>query len=89
MSKEVIFVASSTPVKSLASSITRMLDEGKDIELRGIGAGANSQAIKAVASARVFVNKQGKELLIRPCFDTIINKDGEERTVCVFNLLVW
>ena len=77
---KVIRVSSSSDVKSLASSITRVLEEGSIAEVQSIGAGSTNQAIKGIALARGFVAPKGRDLIVRPGFgDTSI--DGKEKTV--------
>lgn len=76
---KVLKVSSKSPVKGVAGSITKALEEGNLVEVQTIGAGALNQAIKACAMARGFVGNKGRDLIVRPGFgETII--DGEERT---------
>lgn len=67
----ILRVAASTPAQDLASAIAYACFEGSPPTLRAIGAGAINQAIKGCAIARQFVAPRGKDLTIRPGFDTV------------------
>lgn len=87
--KKQIHVSSKTAVPQLAASIIHSTEEFTDVEVRAIGAGAVSQAYKACAVARGIIGSKGRELLIRPGFDMITDKeDGKEKTVMVFVLVI-
>lgn len=74
-----IKVAGKSNVKGVAGSITKSLEDNKDVELTAIGASAVNQAIKATAMARGFMSVKGHDLYLAPGFsNTII--DGEEVT---------
>ena len=79
MSKIVLKVASSSNPSSVAGALVKNMQEGKDVELLSVGAGAVNQAVKAVAIARGFVAPSGVDLICIPAF-TDIEIDGEERT---------
>lgn len=85
--KKTIKVSSTSPVSSLSGSIVRSTEEGVDIEVRAVGAGAVNQMYKAIASARGILASKGKDLYIKPGFDEI-NENGAERTVMLANLIV-
>lgn len=75
-----IRVKSASDVKALAGSITKSLEEGNEVEVQSIGAGAVNQAVKAIAMARGFIAPKGKDVIVRPGFgETMI--DGKEKTV--------
>lgn len=80
MQTPVLKVSAKSPVKSVARSITKALEEsGTSVEIQVIGAGALNQAIKAVTIARGFVANKGRDLVVRPGFgETEI--DGETLT---------
>lgn len=80
-------VSSKTSVQKLASSLLICIEENSDVEVRAIGASAVSQAFKGIASARTRL-PSGRDLLIRPGFDTIIDNEGLEKTVLVFRLII-
>lgn len=80
MAKCIIRVKSASDVKALAGSITKALEDGSEVEVQSIGAGAVNQAIKAIAMSRGFIAPKGKDVIVRPGFgETII--DGKEKTV--------
>ncbi len=81
-------VKSNTPVKTLAASITTcLIKDGNDVTVRAIGAGAVNQMYKALAVARGQIAVSGKDLLIKPGFDTI--EDGEEtKTVMLAKVIL-
>lgn len=80
--KRVFKISGSSPVPQTAGSIVKCYEDGHDIELRAIGAGATSQMFKSCAVARGILASKAKELSIKPGFDTT-EIDGEERTVLV------
>lgn len=85
--KKVFKISGSSPVPQTAGSIVKSYEDGFDIELRAIGAGAVSQMFKACAVARGILASKAKELSIKPGFDeTVI--DGEERTVLVAQVVI-
>lgn len=81
MAKEkiVLKVAAGSNPSSVAGSIVKNIQEGKDVELLAVGAGANNQAIKAAAIARGFAAPAGMDLLVKPGFVdvNIPNQAGE------------
>lgn len=85
--KKVIKVSSKSPVSPLSGSIVMSVEEGVDVEVRAVGAGAVNQMYKAIASARGILATKGKDLYIKPGFDEI-SEDGTERTVMIANLVV-
>lgn len=54
-----------TPVGALAGSISKNLDEGKHVNIIAIGAPANNQAVKAIATASGHAGSKGKSLKIK------------------------
>lgn len=88
MGKETIqlkLAAKSNP-SSVAGSIVKNMNEGKTVELIGIGAGSLNQGVKAVAIARGYIAPQGIDLAMIPAFvDTEI--DGESRTAVVYKII--
>jgi stage V sporulation protein S len=73
---DVLRVGSKTPVAELASTISHRIYDSKPVTIRAIGAGAISQAIKAVAVARGYVAPRGFDLGLIPGFASIIMADG-------------
>lgn len=80
--KKVIKVSSSTSVPQLSGSIVASIEEGFDVEVRAVGAGAVNQMYKSLASARGILASKGKDLFIKPGFSESV--EGENtRTVMV------
>jgi len=85
--KKIIKVSSKSPVPQLAGSIIISVENGDDVELRAVGASAVNQMFKAIASARGTLASKGKDLYIKPGFDSIVEDDAE-KTVMVAHLVV-
>lgn len=65
------WVSSSTPVAKLGSAIAHGVYAEKTVTLRAIGAGAISQAMKAVAVAIGYTAPRGYDLAVRPSFSDV------------------
>lgn len=77
---EVVTVSGKSNAKNTSGYITHLLEEGKTVEVRTIGAAALNQAVKAIAMARGNMALKGRDAITRQGFgDTIV--EGEERTV--------
>ena len=76
---EVLRVSTKSNPNSVAGALAGVLREKGTAELQAVGAGALSQAVKAVAIARGFVAPSGIDLVCVPAFADI-EIDGEERT---------
>ena len=70
MEKVEIKVSSKTNPNSLAGAIASLLKEGKNINVKTIGAGALNQAMKGITIARGFVVVQGIDINCIPSFYT-------------------
>lgn len=81
MAKETINikVAGKSNVKGVAGSITKSLEDNKEVELTAIGASAVNQSIKAIAMARGFMSVKGHDLYVAPGFGNT-HIGGEEVT---------
>lgn len=79
------FVSSSTPVSKLGSAIAHGIYADKTVTLRAIGAGAISQAMKAVAVAIGYAAPRGYDLAVRPSFSDV---DMPDRKVTALSLKV-
>jgi len=79
MSKIVLKVASSSNPSSVAGALVKNMQEGKDVELLAVGAGAVNQAVKAVAIARGYVSPQGVDITIKPGFEDV-EIEGKKKT---------
>lgn len=76
---EILKVASSSNSNSVAGAIAGALEKERVVEAHAIGAGAVNQAVKAIAIARRFVEKEGNKLKVIPGFMDL-EIDGEEKT---------
>lgn len=72
-------VSTKSDVRKVAGAIVSVLDEGKEVILDVIGAGALNQAVKSVAVARSFTITSGADLLISPSF-TNLNGSAKDIT---------
>lgn len=78
--KKVLFkVAASSNVSKIAGAIAKHLEDGLDVELVAIGAGAVNQSVKAIAAARALTAPSGKNLCCVPAFRTE-NTESESKT---------
>jgi stage V sporulation protein SpoVS len=82
-----LFVKSSSPVPSLGSAIAHAVYEGQPVELRAIGAGSVSQAMKAVGAARKFVQQRGIDILLAVGF-TDVEFPDKTMTAMTFEIIV-
>jgi stage V sporulation protein S len=60
---EILRVASRSNPNSVSAAIAGVLELHGVVELHAIGAGAVNQAVKAIAIARRFVEREGKPML--------------------------
>lgn len=79
MSKIILKVASSSNPSSVAGALVKNMQEGKDVELLAVGAGAVNQAVKAVAIARGYISPQGVDITIKPGFEDV-EIEGKKKT---------
>lgn len=79
MSKTVLKVASSSNPSSVAGALVKNMQEGKDVELLAVGAGAVNQAVKAVAISRGYISPQGVDITIKPGFEDV-EIEGKKKT---------
>ncbi|MCB6992402.1 stage V sporulation protein S [bacterium 210820-DFI.6.37] len=80
---EILRVASKSNPSSVAGALAGTIREKGEVELQAIGAGAVSQAVKAIAIARGFVAPGGIDLVAVPAFKTV-EIEGAERTTIKF-----
>jgi stage V sporulation protein S len=76
---EFVRVSAKSNPNSVAGAIVGILREQGSVEVSTIGAGALSQATKAVAIARGFVAPNGIDLISIPAFEDVV-VDGEVKT---------
>jgi len=83
----ILKVAGKSSVLSVAGSIIKSIESGKDVELHAIGASSVNQAAKAIATARGILASKARDLYCAVGFsETEI--DGEQRTLIVFRIVV-
>lgn len=83
----ILKVAGKSSVPSVAGSIVKSIEDGKEVELHCIGASAINQCVKAIATARGILSTKGYEALVRVGFGkTDVN--GEEKTMMVFRIVL-
>ena len=76
-------VSSKSSPASVAGAIAGMIKDGSLVEIQAVGAGAVTQAVKAIAISRGFLSPIGIEIVCVPAFaDIVIN--GEYRTAIRF-----
>ena len=77
--ENVVKVANTSNVNSVAGMIANLLKTNSRVEVNAIGAGALNQAVKAVAVARGYVAPLGVNLVCIPAF-TDVDVGGVDRT---------
>jgi stage V sporulation protein S len=87
MSKIVLKVASSSNPSSVAGALVKNMQEGKEVELLAVGAGAINQAVKAVAIARGYVSPQGVDITVKPGFEDV-EIEGKKKTAIKLIVIV-
>ena len=84
--EQVIKVSSSSSVSTLSGCIVSSIEEGNEVELRAMGAGALNQATKAFIKARGVLSTHGLDTYLLPGFISVKEK-GEERTVISLKIM--
>ena len=80
-------VAAGTQASKAAGAIMKNLQEGQDVSLLAMGAGAVNQAVKAICIARGMAAPHGRNLSTIPGFvDEQV--DGERKTAIRFFVIV-
>jgi stage V sporulation protein S len=72
----VLKVGGGSDPRAVGSAIAHSLAEGKQVTLRGVGAGAINQAVKAIAIATQWTAPRGYGLACIPGFEDIEGRDG-------------
>lgn len=86
---QIFRVGGGTDCKRLAAAIAGSIEkEGRKVVLEYIGAGACSQAVKAVAIANTFLSRSGKFVTGLPTFVHRDLKDNHDTTGMQIKLLV-
>ncbi len=76
---QVLKVSARSQPSQLAGAIAGVLRSGDIAQLQAIGAGAVNQAVKAIATARVYLESDDIDLMCVPSF-TQVELEGERRT---------
>lgn len=85
MEEKILLVKSSTNVGKLAGSVVHAVRTSEDVKIRGVGAGAVNQAIKAIILANKSLEKEGSKLAIIPNF---IDSKNSIEMLTVIELLI-
>lgn len=81
----ILLVAATSPTAALAGSLTHVLTERGTAEMHAIGAGAISQAVKAIAVSRGHLVTNGADLVMFPAF---FNKVVDNRDLTGLKFIV-
>lgn len=82
---KIIKVASTSRTTLVAGAIAGVMREQRSAEVQAIGAGAVNQAVKALATARMFLEGDGIDIYCIPYFMDV-DIDGNERTAVRFRV---
>jgi stage V sporulation protein S len=84
--ERVFKVGSASDAVALGSAISKSVleDSSGVITLRAVGVSAVNQAVKAIAIARGPIGSAGMDMVIRPGFQTVVGKSGDNITAMVF-----
>ncbi len=80
---DVIKVSAKSRSTAVAGAIAGVIREHRYAEVQAIGAGAVNQAVKALAIARGYLNRDEIDIVFTPYF-TEVDIDGQERTAVRF-----
>lgn len=84
-SPEVIKVSARSRSTAVAGAIAGVIREYGFAEVQAIGAGAVNQAVKALAIARGYLDRDQMDIVFSPHF-TEVDIDGHERTAVRFTV---
>jgi stage V sporulation protein S len=82
---EIIKVSAKSRSTAVAGAIAGVIRERRYAEVQAIGAGAVNQAVKALAIARGYLDRDSIDIVFTPYF-TEVNIDGQERTAVRFSV---
>ncbi len=82
---EVIKVSARSRSTAVAGAIAGVIRQRERAEVQAIGAGAVNQAVKALAIARGYLERDAIDLVCTPYF-TEVDIDGAERTAVRFRV---
>lgn len=84
-SNVILRVAAGSPSAKVAGAVLKYMQEGSDVSLIAIGAGAVNQAVKAICIARGMASPAGWNLYCIPAFiDEDV--DGTQKTALKFHI---
>lgn len=83
----ILKVGGGSDPRAVGSAIAHSLAEGKQVSLRGVGAGAVNQACKAVAIATQWTAPRGYGLAMVPGFEDIEGRDGGTISALSFRIM--
>jgi len=82
---DVIKVSAKSRSTAVAGAIAGVIREHRHAEVQAIGAGAVNQAVKALAIARGYLERDNLDIVFLPYF-TEVDIDGQERTAVRFQV---
>jgi stage V sporulation protein S len=85
LSSDVIKVSAKSRSTAVAGAIAGVIRERRYAEVQAIGAGAVNQAVKALAIARGYLDRDMIDIVFTPYF-TEVSIDGQERTAVRFKV---
>jgi stage V sporulation protein S len=80
---DTIKVSAKSRSTSVAGAIAGVIRENKRADVQAIGSGAVNQAVKAIAIARGYLERDGLDSVCMPAF-VEVDVGGEERTAVKF-----
>jgi stage V sporulation protein S len=84
---DIIKVSAKSRSTAVAGAIAGVIREHQRAEVQAIGAGAVNQAVKALAIARVYLERDSMDIVFVPYF-TEVDIEGQERTAIRFKVEV-
>lgn len=82
---DIIKVSAKSRSTAVAGAIAGVIREHRHAEVQAIGAGAVNQAVKALAIARGYLERDELDIMFLPYF-TEVEIDGQERTAVRFSV---
>ena len=83
----VLRASAKTNPNKLAGSAVKNMQEGKEVEIVAVGAGAINQVVKSLIIARSFVSSTGKDMVFKAGFMEV-EIEGLKKTAVKFYLIV-
>lgn len=84
-SEDIIKVSARSRSTSVAGAIAGVIRDRGEAEVQAIGAGAVNQAVKAMAIARGYIERDSLDINCQPFF-VDVDIDGQERTAVRFSV---